>query len=204
MNLVQHLAWNIKGDVSHKMATINYKTIGFFILMLLAILLTLKGALAETIPFNQCIQVIDFTNGSAFPGLTCNFYNFTNNIPMSYQSNQYCVQINSTYSVGTYPFVATCTDGIWNKSTYGQFKVEEVDNTQKSVGITTTIIQNNVTQILCPEGLTLVNDTCLDKREIAETYSATSIVVTSALIMLIIAGAFALIWYYFWNKKEKD
>lgn len=92
------------------------------------LLFTIQGALAEDIPFTQCIDVVDLDDGSFISGLTCNFTQTEGNynlVGMTETNNQYCFRITySSYTPQTtYYFQVNCTDGVVNGAVNGSFYV---------------------------------------------------------------------------------
>jgi hypothetical protein len=83
---------------------------------------------AETIPFDQCIKVVDSSNGSILGNLNCTFSDTQgvyNDSLMSFTGVLYCFNINYSYpSEVVYDFVGNCTDGSTSEVIHGDFYVD--------------------------------------------------------------------------------
>jgi hypothetical protein len=82
-------------------------------------------ALADEVPFNQCIHVVD-VDGSSLTSLNCTYEDSFGTQNMTLSGSLYCVEITSAYDYDIeYSFTAVCTDGTINKSVQGTFTPQE-------------------------------------------------------------------------------
>lgn len=114
------------------------------ILLIILLMLIVPVVLSATIPFNQCIRVLDAYTGQPVTTLDCYFSDSAGFYNSSSMSNTgggfYCQYLNASYLNGTYDFTSICTDGLLNTSVSGSFVVGIENITSE------TIFETNV----CP------------------------------------------------------
>ena len=82
----------------------------------LALLLLCQGVFvsAETTPFNQCVQVVNQSNGENYTNASCDFTDYTgihSYVSMNHSGSGglYCIQITDSFNIGTHDYYVNCT-----------------------------------------------------------------------------------------------
>lgn len=121
------------------------------VVLLFGAILSMPLVFAVTIPFTQCIEVLD-SEGIIKSDLNCTFTQglvYVNEL-MSNSTGAYCFYIDDFYEEGFYDYEVVCTDFVRNQSITGNFEV-----TRKNYG-------GNTGSLIYKEEVESVKDKTLD------------------------------------------